>query len=233
MYAYKSQLLGDQTIPEDTHPEFNSPEERLTFFTLPMALNYQRNSYKLWEAATNAFNDLETHKIFSIKNSANMDIQELQKLLVKHRVALQPNKHTDTWQRISQTIYDEFGSLSNMIDYANYDFLKLQEILQVKFKRGFPYLSGPKIFHYWAYILGEYGNVKLANREFIQITPDTHVIQCSIKLGVISEVESKTMMRDDISKRWREILDGTNIAPIDMHSPLWFWSRNNFQYNLY
>lgn len=34
-------------MPEDSHPEFQTQEERLCYFTLPMALNYQRNSYTL------------------------------------------------------------------------------------------------------------------------------------------------------------------------------------------
>jgi hypothetical protein len=48
-------------MPEDVHPDFGGNQEtRLVFFTLPMALNYQRNSYKLREAATQAYNDAST-----------------------------------------------------------------------------------------------------------------------------------------------------------------------------
>jgi hypothetical protein len=37
-------------MPEDSKPnEFKNQEERLVYFTLPMSLNYQRNSYTLWE----------------------------------------------------------------------------------------------------------------------------------------------------------------------------------------
>ncbi len=35
-------------MPEDSNPgNFANAEERLVYFTLPMALNYQRNSYSL------------------------------------------------------------------------------------------------------------------------------------------------------------------------------------------
>lgn len=39
-------------MPEDSNPNFSSDEieMRLAYFTLPMALNYQRDSYKLWES---------------------------------------------------------------------------------------------------------------------------------------------------------------------------------------
>jgi hypothetical protein len=119
-----------------------------------------------------------------------------------------------------------------MLVSVDYDFLKLQQAIQITHKKGFPYLSGPKIFHYWSYILGEYCNVKLKNREYIQIAPDTHVIQCSILLGVLTKEETLRMKRDDVSVRWREVLEGTNLSPIDMHSPLWFWSKNGFSYKL-
>jgi hypothetical protein len=34
-------------MPEDTHPVFHGADKKLTYFTLPMALNYQRNRYAL------------------------------------------------------------------------------------------------------------------------------------------------------------------------------------------
>lgn len=80
--------------------------------------------------------------------------------------------------------------------------------------------------------MGEYGGVKLTNKQFIEIAPDTHVIQCSVKLGVLTESEALTLHRDTISQRRRETLKDSGIDPIDMHSPLWFWSRNNFIFEL-
>lgn len=72
----------------------------------------------------------------------------------------------------------------------------------------------------------------MRNRGFIEIAPDTHITKCSVLLGVVSEQEAKTFSKEQISKKWREILDGSGIAPIDMHPPLWFWSRNGFVYKL-
>lgn len=230
--AYEEGLLGNQAMPEDTHPEFATSEERLSYFTLPMSLNYQRNSYALWEAAKRAFEDKMTKPIFSVNDAAAMSTDELQTLLLKYKVGLQPNKHTNTWHKIATTISDEWGSIEEMIKAADYDFVELQKIVQDSHKKGLPYLSGPKIFHYWSYILGEYGGIILKNREYIQIAPDTHVIKCSVLLGVLTEDETVRMDRDDISARWREVLEGTGLSPIDMHSPLWFWSKNGFGYKL-
>jgi len=78
----------------------------------------------------------------------------------------------------------------------------------------------------------KYGGVPLKNKRWIDIAPDTHVTQASVRLGIISEEDAEKMRKEEISKIWREILKGTNIHPIDMHSPLWFWSRNGFMYKL-
>jgi hypothetical protein len=234
LQAYKKGKLGYMKMPEDSNPSFSDEDKeiRLVYFTLPMALNYQRDSYKLWESVLKTFQDNETKIIFNIKNSANLDEEKLREYLIKYKIALQPNKHIATWQKISKTILENWGSISNLLEYANYDFLKLKDIIQNKFKKGFPYLSGPKIFNYWSFIIQEYGKIKLKNSEFIEIAPDTHITKCSVILGVINQEESENLTKDKISERWREILKETEINPIDMHPPLWFWSRNNFQFKL-
>ncbi len=61
--AYENGALGDTEMPEDTHPKFSTLEEKRIYYTLPMALNYQRNSYKLWKSAKNTWEDSETRKV--------------------------------------------------------------------------------------------------------------------------------------------------------------------------
>ena len=60
--AYENKDLGNCTMPEDSNPGFKACEEeiRLVYFTLPMSLNYQRDSYKLWESALKTYNDPST-----------------------------------------------------------------------------------------------------------------------------------------------------------------------------
>lgn len=232
--AYRSGKLGYMKMPEDSSPNFseNDKEVRLVYFTLPMSLNYQRDSYKLWESVLKTFNDSETSTVFDIKTSANLSEEQLREYLMKYKIALQPNKHIAIWQKISKTISGNWGTINNFLKSADYNFLKLKDIVQRQFKKGFPYLSGPKIFNYWSFIIQEYGKVKLKNSEFIEIAPDTHITKCSVILGVITKEESEVLPKEKISERWRKLLQGTGINPIDMHSPLWFWSRNNFQFKL-
>ncbi|MBN2101062.1 hypothetical protein JW710_04205 [Candidatus Dojkabacteria bacterium] len=228
--AYQSGKLGDTTMPEDTHPGFTSLEAKRIYYTLPMALNYQRNSYKLWESAKATYEDEETREVFSLSAVNNLNLDSLREKLTKYKLALQPNKHIDTWSRVSRTIFEKWGSLTEMIDQNDSDYLNLKEMIQGKQKKGLPYLSGPKIFNYWIFIMSEYGEVDLKNRSCIEIAPDTHVIQSSVRLGVISSKEAQNLSREEISAVWRDVLKGTEIDPIDVHSPLWFWSRSGFEY---
>lgn len=232
--AYEQGLLGNMKMPEDARPQFSKRdiEKRLAYFTLPMSLNYQRNSYALWEAATKTYLDPETSDVFSVVKSAAMPASELREKLVRHKVALQPNKHIDTWQRLAQVFVEKWGSIEAFLCSCDNDFQSIRAAIQVQHKKNFPYLSGPKIFHYWSYILVEYCEVNLKNRQQIEIAPDTHVLQASVKLGVLRPSEAEKLSRDEVSQRWRELLAESKLSPIDMHSPLWFWSRNSFQYKI-
>jgi hypothetical protein len=161
-----------------------------------------------------------------------MSRTKLIELLSKHKLAIQPNKHAATWQTICETVSSNWGSFQNMIKASDQDYIKLKEIVQRAYKKGFPYLSGPKIFNYWSFILKGYGKVYLKNSELIEIAPDTRIIQCSVILGVITKDEAGRLSRDQISECWRSILKGSGINPIDMHPPLWFWSKNGFRFKI-
>ncbi len=232
--AFKSGALGQTVMPEDSNPGFSKKDQelRIAYFTLPMALNYQRDSYKLWQAALKTFNDPETKFVFDLKEVTKASEAKVRKALLKHKVALQPNKHVNTWRTIAKTINDNWGSFEKFIDSTDRDFLKLKQTIKIGYKKGFPYLSGPKIFNYWSFILSTYGKVKLKNQDQIEIAPDTHITQCSVKLGVITQKEADELSKDEISEKWRELLKDSGINPIDMHPPLWFWSRNGFLYEL-
>lgn len=230
--AYKTGLLGQTIMPEDSNPivEKMNREDRIAYFTLPMALNYQRDSYKLWEATLKTFNDPETRFVFDVEKVSKSSEDKVRAALMKYKVALQPNKHINTWRTIAKTIYANWGSFMKFFETTKEDFLILKQIVNIDHKKGFPYLSGPKIFNYWSFIISTYGGVKLVNRDHIEIAPDTHITQCSVKLGVITSEEALSLTKDAISARWRELLKESTIDPIDMHPPLWFWSRNGFIY---
>ena len=97
-------------------------------------------------------------------------------------------------------------------------------------KKNFPYLSGTKILNYWLYVMLQYTDVKMDDRQYITVAPDTHVIQASEKLGLITHEESeKPNIREKVSLLWEEVFRGTDRCPIDIHTPLWLWSRGGFR----
>lgn len=234
LIAKENGLLGKCDMPEDSSPTFSikEHEDRLAYFSLPMALNYQRDSFKLWEAALKTWQDPETKRVFSTEWSAKAKADTLRANLSKYKLALQPNKHIETWQRISQTIESHIGSFQQLFQLVDNDFLKLRALIQKEHKTGFPYLSGPKIFNYWSFIIQEYGGINLKHSDSISIAPDTHIIQCSVRLGLITTGEADKLSRETIAERWKEVLQDSGLAPIRIHPALWFWSRSGFAYKL-
>lgn len=228
---HKTGMLGGETMPEDSNPSLpKDSKENYLYFTLPMALNYQRNSYKLWESAKRTYLDKGTHGVFDPKSVVSMTDEELREKLTKYKLALQPNKHPSIWRKISETLENDFeGDPRNLFKKYNHDIPTILAYVQKENKRGFPYLSGAKICTYWLYVMEQYTSEPLSGREHLSIAPDTHVIQASVKLGVIDkDIVEHQNIREKVSEAWRVLLEGTKLLPIDIHTPLWLWSRGNF-----
>jgi len=229
---WKDGKLGGEYMPEDSNPHFDkSSKENYLYFTLPMALNYQRNSYKLWESTLATYNDCETKFVFDIDSVLNRTEEKIKSALTKYKIALQPNKQTEIWIKLCKTIKEQFdGDIRNLFKICDYDVNKIRNHIQVEHKKDFPYLSGNKICNYWLYVLYQYTDVKYKNLQDLTVAPNTHVIQASKKLGLISEDEyNKSYVQLIVIKKWNELLKGTEFCPIDIHTPLWLWSRNGFK----
>jgi len=226
---HKQGKLGGEKMPEDENPTLaRDSEQNLLYFTLPMALNYQRNSYKLWEAANKTFQDVDTKFVFNPDRVIKSDDDVLRTALLKYKVALQPNKHIEIWRTISATFHNQ--NIKDFFAANNYDVKKIKSYI-LKNKKDFPYLSGPKILNYWLYVITQYTDLNLTSREHITIAPDTHVIQASVKLGLIEQSETtRADIRDYLADLWRDLLKDADIVSIDVHTPLWLWSRNDFKY---
>lgn len=224
---HKSGALGGEVMPEDANPNLpKGSNENYLYFTLPMALNYQRNSYKLWEAANKSYSDNEVKDVFTPAKAAGMTADELRQKLLKHKIALQPNKHIEIWQTIANTINRDFGGDLRLLFAQNdNDVAKIKAHIQ-RHKKDFPYLGGAKILNYWLYVIEQYTDMTFKNRQHITVAPDTHVIQASVKLGIANDIN---IDRETLSQRWQELLKNENISPIDVHTPMWLWSRGGFK----
>lgn len=228
---YKQGKLGGEIMPEDANPNLEKESlENYLYFTLPMALNYQRNSYKLWESALQTYKDSETNFVFEPKKCICKNFEDVQVALTKYKVALQKQKQTEIWLKLCNTFIDLFdGDIRKLFNMFDNDVDKIREFIQVKNKKKFPYLSGTKICNYWLYVIYQYTDRKYKNIEHLTVAPDTHVCKATLKLGLISDNEfNSSNVQTIVIKRWQEILKNTKYNPIDVHTPLWLWSRNGF-----
>lgn len=229
---YKKGSLGGEIMPEDENPHLEkSSLENYLYFTLPMALNYQRNSYTLWESANKTYQDKETRFVFSPKEVLNRSIEEVREALTKYKVALQKNKQTEIWITLCKTFMNLFdGDIRKLFIECDLDVDKIRDYIQKENKKKFPYLSGTKICNYWLYVLWEYTSQEYKNIEHLTVAPDTHAIKSTYRLGLITEEElNKSNVQEIVIKSWNELFKGTKYKPIDIHTALWLWSRNGFK----
>lgn len=223
--------LGGEVMPEDANPGLEKGSlENYLYFTLPMALNYQRNSYTLWDSALKTYNDEETRFVFTPKLCLEKSFEEVQYALTKYKVALQKQKQTEIWIKLCETFVERFsGDIRKIFDENKNDVDIIRNYIQVDHKTEFPYLSGTKICNYWLYVIYQYTDRKYCNIEKLTVAPDTHVCKATHILGLITDEEfASSNVQATVIHAWEELLQNTEYKPIDVHTPLWLWSRNGF-----
>ena len=169
---------------------------------------------------------------FSGKLESEIEKVELMDELPENRTypLIQPNKQPVIWRTLCETIENDFaGDIRKLFCDNDYSAQKVKVYI-AKNKKKFPYLGGNKICNYWLYVMEQYTDVKFIDRDNITVAPDTHVIQASERLGVISlEETGQSGIQEIVASRWQEILKGTDLVPIDVHTPMWLWSRGKFE----
>lgn len=227
LLAYYEQGLIPTLAQHEVGPGLESgSRENYLYFTLPVCINFQRSSPALWAAALATYQDEATRYLFYPEKLVEIPLEQIRADLTKHKLALQPNKHTLIWTTIARTFHDYYhNDPRELIAEAENDAGKLIALLQKTHRKRFPYLSGPKLSNYWPFILSHYTSVAFKNAQEISIIPDTHVLQSSVRLGVTPP--GATPLQTELA--WKELLHGSNINPSYVHPVLWNWSRNTFQ----
>lgn len=216
-----SRLAQHEVFPE--LPK-NSRENYL-YFTLPVSINFQRSSPAMWQSAFKTWNDQETRYLFFPEKLKTKQRNIIRRDLLKYRLAAQTNKHPQIWIKISDMLNKHFkNNPRKVLEAGDMDVSKIIRMIQHEKKIEFPYLGGPKLSNYWLYIMSQFTDVKLKNLGEISIIPDTHVIQSSIRLGLVRE----DIDAQKVAVAWKELLGGSKINPVDMHAVLWNWSRGGF-----
>jgi hypothetical protein len=203
-----------------------SSRENYLYFTLPVCINFQRSSPMMWASALATWQDETTRYVFFPEQLVESPPEQIRADLVKHKLALQPNKHTLIWTTIAKTLHNYYeNDPRKIVAEAESDAGKLISLLQKTHRKRFPYLSGPKLSNYWPFILSLYTDVQFKNSQEISIIPDTHVLQSSEHLGLT--LANATPLQVELA--WKELLKDSGINPSQVHPVLWNWSRNKFQ----
>lgn len=169
--------------------------------------------------------------MFDPKLCIKKSFEEVQWALTKYKVALQRQKQTEIWLKLCRTFMQEFdGDIRKLFDEQNNDVDKIRNFVQVERKKDFPYLSGRKICNYWLYVIYQYTDREYCNIENLTVAPDTHVCKATCRLGIITEEQyNSNNVQSIVIESWNNLLKNTIYRPIDVHTPLWLWSRNGFK----
>jgi len=217
--AFEAKAFGD-TVHERFPPLARDSPLAHAYFTLAPALNFRRRSEQLWNAALSTFDDTATRFVFDF-DAAGRDPVTTQSALTRHSLAIQPVRHTAIWVGLSRTFAARGGPRQVCADH---DYTVTEILAAMRRDRAaFPALSGPKMANYWLYILDRFTDIRFRDRGAISIIPDVHVRRATEHLGL--GTGTATMDADEVARIWHEGLDGTGIDPIDLHAPLWRWSR--------
>ncbi len=221
---YQAGELGGTT--HEVYPCVNKgSRENYLYFTLAASLNFQRKSEALWRSALATYKDRCTQFVFFPEN-VDRGIGAYRTALTKHRLALQPTRHTAIWYKISLTLRNRFGSDPRLLlREFDYDVEQVKRGLSESSKQ-LPYLNGPKLSNYWLYLLLCFTDVQLRRKHSISVIPDTHVIRATMKLGLLPG--STSPRPQVVAAAWHDLLAGSEFAPCDLHAALWRWSRRGF-----
>ena len=81
MQAYRDGKFGGERLPEDANPGLPADaREHYLYLTLPMALNYQRSAYALWESALATYLDPLTRLCLIPKNAFHSRLRRYSRL---------------------------------------------------------------------------------------------------------------------------------------------------------
>ena len=82
----------------EVHPELEiDSRENLLYFTLPVSINFQRNSPAMWKSALATFEDPDTNYLFYPEKVVEKTLEQIKEDLPKHKLGLQKNKHSEIW----------------------------------------------------------------------------------------------------------------------------------------
>ena len=176
LLEYRKQDLIPKEHQHEVHPQLELwSRENYLYFTLPVALNFQRSSMSMWKSALMTWKNPETNYLFFPEKVINFSFEKIQWDLLKHKLSLQKNKHTNIWMTLCRTFNEKRESDPRKLIKDNKScVVQIRNELTAN-KKSYPYLNGSKMCDYWMFIMDKYTDIKLQNKHKLSIIPDTHI----------------------------------------------------------
>lgn len=86
-------------------------------------------------------------------------------------------------------------------------------------------------------LLGEFTqNEKWSVKGHLWASAGTRIVVC-LNIRIILDAVSRRLrmetrrgnVQEIVANRWKEVLRETDLVPIDVHTPMWLWSRGKFR----
>ncbi|MEM0024778.1 MAG: hypothetical protein QXV98_03630 [Thermofilaceae archaeon] len=220
--------LGHSIIEVD-----RGSREHLLFITLTVALDYRRDSDKLWAAARRTFEDERTRWLFFPEEVVKRERREVEEAMKTYGIYIQKND-VDAWIRISHGLFTFYGSDPlNIVKECDFD---AQEVFNKKrdqtFKKNFPYLTGDKIFALWIRMLYDVAGIQLKNLDKVPIPVDVHVARATFTTGGLTGKYEGMLsnVAHRIDKVWENAVKLARHPELtfrlQLDEPLWLLSRH-------
>jgi hypothetical protein len=204
-------------------------EQRLRFVTLTVALDYLRDSNRLYNAGRATFDDPETGWLYEPEEVACARFTAVSKALTKHKLAQRATRDADVWSTVCKKLVDHYqGHVSELLNEAHNSAPQLLTLIREK---SLPSLSGAKVGSLWTRMLSD-SCCKLSGLSEIPIPVDRHVLNSSLAFGAITL--NNGYLREDL-----ELADATppvqsvwfsaaalgGFRAIDLDVSLWYLGK--------
>jgi len=219
-------IFGNKVTPQHQPPERAvTLEERLRFVTFAVALDYLRDSTRLYNLARETYDDPETTWLFDPTVVADAHYKEIFEGLKKHKLAQREVRDTDIWSNLAKCLVDRFsGSVRNLLESAEYYG---PQLLITATRFNIMGLMGPKIGPLWLRMLNDCCT-PIKGIEEIPLPVDRHIVSASFACGVIVG-EHEGLVLDDLTEPiqtvWRGGGELGGFAAIQLDVPMWYLGR--------
>lgn len=190
-----------------------SPQVRRQFLTFTCALDYARDSDRLWQRAVALFQSRP--EVFSPADVAATSRNQLRAVLAESGVSQRHGRDAGAWHDIACSLVTAAApALCQVIDCGAGDAQELLRELRGKDDAGrprFPLLRGPKIGPVWVRIMAHPGGAKIDRIETIPVAVDVQVRRPTENLGITKTKGMDTVKAKPIIQcAWRDAVGNGN-----------------------